>query len=320
MIGNVLFNPDHTINSTKKYAIGVRTFIIGIITEFNHIQARILYIFMKHIVGRIVFFQSAVGASIAMILSLFVALTVTPYLGYHLLHEKDEQEHKEEQGLETSWIYRIYKKIEEPLLDNSKKRNLMFLVTGVLLIGSVLMFFTKSVAVKMLPFDNKNEFQVVIDMPEGTTLERTATDFPLRGHTVTVRIRFKPVIGKPHQYLLPEYLFRYHRQTVSTKTIGILYARKQNVRYGCQPDLRKYTECHLSHIQYHPERTGKADKGLSQDHPFYGIHHTPHHGRSVRYGRSRYPFAAERGMVAFHSFLPTALSWRLLHHTDCHQQ
>lgn len=115
-----------------------------------------------------------IGASIAMLLSLFVALTVTPYLGYHLLHEKDEQEHKEEQGLETSWIYRIYKKIEQPLLDNSKKRNIMFLITMLLLIGSVLMFFTKSVAVKMLPFDNKNEFQVVIDMPEGTTLERTA--------------------------------------------------------------------------------------------------------------------------------------------------
>ncbi|MEZ4838594.1 efflux RND transporter permease subunit [Flavobacterium sp.] len=115
-----------------------------------------------------------IGASIAMLLSLFVALTVTPYLGYHLLHEKEEQEHKEEQGLETSWIYRIYKKIEQPLLDNSKKRNAMFLVTIVLLVGSVVMFFTKSVAVKMLPFDNKNEFQVVIDMPEGTTLERTA--------------------------------------------------------------------------------------------------------------------------------------------------
>ena len=115
-----------------------------------------------------------IGASIAMLLSLFVALTVTPYLGYHLLHEKDEQEHKEEQGLETSWIYKIYKKVEQPLLDNSKKRNLMFVITIVLLLGSVLMFFTKSVAVKMLPFDNKNEFQVVIDMPEGTTLERTA--------------------------------------------------------------------------------------------------------------------------------------------------
>ncbi|MCB0456738.1 MAG: efflux RND transporter permease subunit [Flavobacteriaceae bacterium] len=115
-----------------------------------------------------------IGASIAMMLSLFVALTVTPYLGYHLLREKEAQEHKEEKGLETSWIFKVYKKIEEPLLNNSKKRNLMFLGTIVLLLGSMLMFFTKSVAVKMLPFDNKNEFQIVIDMPEGTTLERTA--------------------------------------------------------------------------------------------------------------------------------------------------
>ncbi|ESU26415.1 multidrug resistance protein AcrB/AcrD/AcrF family protein [Flavobacterium limnosediminis JC2902] len=115
-----------------------------------------------------------IGASIAMILSLFVALTVTPYLGYHLLQEKDEQKHKEEQGLETSWIYKIYNKIERPFLESSKKRLIMFGITIVLLLGSVLMFFTKSVAVKMLPFDNKNEFQVVIDMPEGTTLERTA--------------------------------------------------------------------------------------------------------------------------------------------------
>ncbi|MDP3312803.1 efflux RND transporter permease subunit [Lutibacter sp.] len=115
-----------------------------------------------------------IGASIAMILSLFVALTVTPYLGYHLLQEKDEQKHKEEEGLETGWVYKIYKKIEQPFLDSSKKRWVMLGITAVLLVGSVLMFFTKAVAVKMLPFDNKNEFQVVIDMPEGTTLERTA--------------------------------------------------------------------------------------------------------------------------------------------------
>jgi len=116
-----------------------------------------------------------IGASIAMILSLFVALTVTPYLGYHLLQEKEEQKQKEEEeGIEAGWIYKIYKKIEQPLLDSNSKRWVMLGITGVLLIGSVLMFFTKSVAVKMLPFDNKNEFQVVIDMPEGTTLERTA--------------------------------------------------------------------------------------------------------------------------------------------------
>ncbi len=115
-----------------------------------------------------------IGASIAMMLSLFVALTVTPYLGYHLLHEKEEQEHKAEQGLETSWIYKTYSKLERPFLENSTKRRVMLALTLVLLIGSVAMFFTKSVVVKMLPFDNKNEFQVVIDMPEGTTLERTA--------------------------------------------------------------------------------------------------------------------------------------------------
>lgn len=115
-----------------------------------------------------------IGASIAMILSLFVALTVTPYLGYHLLQEKEEQKHNEEEGLETGIIYKIYKKIEQPFLDSKKKRYVMLGITVVLLLGSVLMFFTKSVAVKMLPFDNKNEFQIVIDMPEGTTLERTA--------------------------------------------------------------------------------------------------------------------------------------------------
>lgn len=115
-----------------------------------------------------------IGASIAMLLSLFVALTVTPYLGYHLLQEKETQEHKAEDGLETSLIYKIYNKLERPLLQSSKKRRFLVGITVLLLLGSVIMFFTKSVVVKMLPFDNKNEFQVVIDMPEGTTLERTA--------------------------------------------------------------------------------------------------------------------------------------------------
>ena len=116
-----------------------------------------------------------IGASIAMMLSLFVALTVTPYLGYHLLKVKDDEEHKEEQGMETSKIYKIYKKIEQPFLDSGKKRWTMMGITVVLLLISMLAFATKWVAVKMLPFDNKNEIQVVIDMPEGTTLERTAS-------------------------------------------------------------------------------------------------------------------------------------------------
>jgi multidrug efflux pump subunit AcrB len=115
-----------------------------------------------------------IGASIAMLLSLFVALTVTPYLGYHLLREKEDKGHKEEKSFESGFIYRLYNKIEKPLLDSRTKRVGFIGITVVLLLGSILMFFTKTVAVKMLPFDNKNEFQIVVDMPEGTTLERTA--------------------------------------------------------------------------------------------------------------------------------------------------
>lgn len=118
-----------------------------------------------------------IGASIAMILSLFVALTITPYLGYLFLREKDKKKkdkEEKEKRLEDSYIYRIYEKFERPLIENKKKRWIFLGITMALLAGSVSMFFTKLVAVKMLPFDNKNEFQVVIDMPEGTTLERTS--------------------------------------------------------------------------------------------------------------------------------------------------
>jgi len=116
-----------------------------------------------------------IGESIAMILSLFVALTITPYLGYIFLREKDKKgaEEKPEKAVEDTLIYRFYNKVERPLLESKSKRWLFLGGTFLLLIGTMVLFFTKLVAVKMLPFDNKNEFQVVIDMPEGTTLERT---------------------------------------------------------------------------------------------------------------------------------------------------
>ena len=115
-----------------------------------------------------------IGASIAMLLSLFIALTVTPYLGYHLLKVKEGEENKEANGVENNRIYKVYKRIELPLLNSGKKRWIVLGGTLVLLIISTMGFFTKWVAVKMLPFDNKNEIQLVIDMPEGTTLERTS--------------------------------------------------------------------------------------------------------------------------------------------------
>lgn len=115
-----------------------------------------------------------IGASIAMLLSLFVALTATPYLAYRLLKVDESKGGEEGSNIENSRIYKIYKKVEMPFLDSAAKRWTMLGVTTVLLLISMSAFLTQWVAVKMLPFDNKNEIQVVIDMPEGSTLERTA--------------------------------------------------------------------------------------------------------------------------------------------------
>ncbi|MDP3394729.1 efflux RND transporter permease subunit [Sediminibacterium sp.] len=120
-----------------------------------------------------------IGASIAMLLSLIVALTLTPYLGYIFLREKEKKDGTKDNhshtSLEASGIYKIYKSFIHPMLEVRWKRWAFISGTVVVLLASMVLFYTKSVAVKMLPFDNKNEFQVVIDMPEGTTLEKTNT-------------------------------------------------------------------------------------------------------------------------------------------------
>ena len=122
-----------------------------------------------------------IGASIAMVFSLLVALTLTPYFGYLFLRHKDKKEgektaktEKEEPDLHNTGIYKLYARIINPFLESRKKRWTFMIVLTVVLLGSFSLFYTKAVPVKMLPFDNKNEFQVVVDMPEGTTLERTA--------------------------------------------------------------------------------------------------------------------------------------------------
>ena len=114
-----------------------------------------------------------IGASIAMMLSLIVALTLTPYLGYIFLRRKEGHKEKESAALEQSRIYKMYKAVINPLLETRWKRWTFMMGTVVILLGSLLFFYTKWVTLKMLPFDNKSEFQVVIDMPEGTSLERT---------------------------------------------------------------------------------------------------------------------------------------------------
>lgn len=112
-----------------------------------------------------------VGASAAMLFSLLVAFIVSPWLGYKVLRTlPSAQAHQPQE----SKLHCLYEAILGPLLDSRKKRWLALgSVSGLLLI-TVLLVPLKAVTVKMLPFDNKSEFQVLIDMPQGTTLEQTA--------------------------------------------------------------------------------------------------------------------------------------------------
>ena len=110
-----------------------------------------------------------VGASAAMLFSLLVAFIVSPWLAYIVLKNVHHGEEKEEQG-----IARHYEKFLSPLIDVRKKRLVALSVILGLLLLSLILVPLKQVTMKMLPFDNKSELQVVIDMPEGCTLEETA--------------------------------------------------------------------------------------------------------------------------------------------------
>jgi multidrug efflux pump subunit AcrB len=114
-----------------------------------------------------------INASTGMIISLAVALVLTPWLSHRLLakapvHAEEDDEH--------STIHRLFSKIMRPFLDGrSGRRARTWLYGGTvgIIVLAVLLVVTQLVVLKMLPFDNKSEFQVIVDMPEGTSIEHT---------------------------------------------------------------------------------------------------------------------------------------------------
>ncbi len=115
-----------------------------------------------------------INASIGMLISLAVAFTVTPWLCYHFL--PFESAHGEGDN-PAGRFQRIFQRLLSPFLDPQRGRRnrlLLGLIMLLLIAGSIGLGVFKLVVLKMLPFDNKSEFQVVVDMPEGTPLENTA--------------------------------------------------------------------------------------------------------------------------------------------------
>lgn len=110
------------------------------------------------------------NASAAMIFSFFVAVIVTPWLMLKVAGKGPAVHHGDGAG---GPLGRAYAAVARPILA-SKGRSLAFLLAvGVLTLGSLSLFYTKHVTVKLLPFDNKAELAVTIDLPEGSSVEAT---------------------------------------------------------------------------------------------------------------------------------------------------
>ena len=116
-----------------------------------------------------------IGSSAAMLFSLIIAFTVTPWAATHILKkQKPLAENEIEEQAPDDWFTRIYHRVMDPLLAHGAWRFLFFAVITALLLAACSMVYFGQVKVKMLPFDNKSEFQIILDMPEGSTLEHTS--------------------------------------------------------------------------------------------------------------------------------------------------
>lgn len=111
-----------------------------------------------------------VGASAAMIFSLLIAFIVSPWMSYKVLKGVKPGGHRDE----GEKLHGLYEKMLGPLIDNQGKRTVALGIVLLLLGLSLLLIPMRAVKLKMLPFDNKSELQVIVDLPEGVTLEESA--------------------------------------------------------------------------------------------------------------------------------------------------
>ncbi len=115
------------------------------------------------------------NASLAMLFSFFVAVTVTPWLLMRLASRRFEAmparsgDHRHDVGA----MGRFYIRIAKPLLKGRVRSKVFLISVGLATLAVCALFGTKDVVVKLLPFDNKSEIQVIVDLPKGTSLEGT---------------------------------------------------------------------------------------------------------------------------------------------------
>jgi multidrug efflux pump subunit AcrB len=117
-----------------------------------------------------------IGSTAAMLFSIVIAFTVTPWAAIRVLRRRAASlagAAADHDHAPSDWFTRLYHRIMEPLLDRARWRWTFLAGIVGLLVVSVAFVLFGAVTIKMLPFDNKSEFQIVLKTPEGTTLEQT---------------------------------------------------------------------------------------------------------------------------------------------------
>ena len=115
------------------------------------------------------------NASAAMLFSFFVAMVLAPWLMVRFARKtlapggEGHGGHEEDGGK----LGRLYRKVATPIIASREASVIFLVVVGVVTLAACALFATKTVRVKLLPFDNKSELQVVVDLPEGATMEAT---------------------------------------------------------------------------------------------------------------------------------------------------
>ncbi len=121
-----------------------------------------------------------IGSTAAMLFSLAIAFTITPWAAVRVLRRRTRAlaghasaTPADHDHAPSDWFTRLYHRVMDPLLNSAAWRWTFLGGIVALLLGAVAFVLTGAVTIKMLPFDNKSEFQVILNTPEGTTLEQT---------------------------------------------------------------------------------------------------------------------------------------------------
>jgi len=120
-----------------------------------------------------------IGASAAMFFSLAISFIVTPWAAIRILQWRKkinsaDRHAPDHESASENFFGRMYRGLMMPLIASAKRRYQFLAALVVLLLVSMALVYVGWVKVKMLPFDNKSEFQIILNMPEGSSLERTA--------------------------------------------------------------------------------------------------------------------------------------------------